>query len=177
MTTPDTAAMLVLSSPFAWAWPAPEPRPARREDAGELLTPEVALTRAHASDAHAVAYSAAAPWSRRRLSSGAAGRVEVAMRWLFVDLDAPGHLSTPAWRDDTHRRIAAVERAHPGPVFYATRGGARLLWALAEPFAITPSSSREWARKYVTIASYLRRAFGLEADAACRDWTRWRKGD
>ncbi len=168
--------MLVLPHARVLAWPAPAsmPRAARRADAGEVLTPEHALTRAHASDAHCVAYSASGTYARRRLSTAAAGRVAIEVRWLLIDLDGPDHQSTPAWRDDTHRRIQAVERVHPGAVFYATRGGMRLIWRLATPFAITAdaSSARDWSRRYVTIVGYLRRAFGLEADPACRDWTR-----
>jgi hypothetical protein len=62
---------------------------------------------------------------------------------------------------------------HPGGYYYETKGGARQVFAQAEPTVLrTQDDAAQWARDYLTAVAYMKRRFGLEADPGCADWTR-----
>ncbi len=131
-----------------------------------------ALTRAWPSDAHLQACHAPR-WRRRRLTGADVGRTPIAMQAFVVDLDAPGHAPTPAWRAEIRSR---VEKAFAtwGPGFFCTtKGGARVMWRLRDPFPIaTPADAAAWRRRYLAACAALEADFDIVADRACADWTR-----
>lgn len=165
--------VLVLPHPRCIGWP----KRLGARDLGELVAVPEALTRAFQSDAHLAAYSAqrrGKPF-RLRLTSGAIGwpHVEIAMRLLVIDVDAPEHKSSPAWRAELRGKLEALDRKHPGAFVYFTRGGARVLWRLGEPFELRePADAARWREVYRRVVRYLGERFGIEADASCADWTR-----
>lgn len=148
------------------------PRPGfSRCDRGELVALPEALTRPWSSDAHLTAYSAsrAGKPSRWRLNAEAPGEFEIVMNFLILDCDGPEHESTPEWRASFKEKASRL----PGqPFVYFTRGGARVLWKLKEPFPITsPADALEWRSRYLGACEWLQ-GFGITADRACSDWGR-----
>lgn len=164
--------MPVFASKTYRAWP-------RYDDGGRALYQSAAsaLESRYATDAHVAAYSV--PAVPRRLDGGAPGHLVdgaplgVAMAFLIIDLDGPGHQAPPAWREDVAARVDRVLAEHPGGFFYETRGGGRLVWRRASPFVITTEvDARTWKLTYWRTLLYLSRRYGLEGDPACADWTR-----
>lgn len=155
------------------------------ENRGELLPASEALSRSYVTDAHAVAYVATLrgrPWPWRLVSEavGTPG-LEIEMRWLLVDVDAPAHRSTPEWQAAMLPRVGGLRAS---PFVYFTRSGLRLVLRLAQPF---PIRSREdewrWRLVYRAWLDVLERE-GVTGDRACSDWTRlqrmsrvWRDGE
>lgn len=152
--------MLILPTPFVRSWPDHEGAPA-----GVVLPAGDALTREWPTDAHFVAYSA-----ERRLSGRAIEHGPVRVGALVLDVDGPDHGRTPEWD------AALLEKAGglPGAPFgYFTRGGARFLWRLAQPFVVADVDDAEaWARFYLLAAVEVAAVTGIVADPACSDWTR-----
>jgi hypothetical protein len=134
---------------------------------GAALTPlGLALTRRWPGcDAH----FQQARGSGQRVTSRDVGITEIVMTCIAFDLDAPGHMATPAWRAELREeKIAAALAAHPGGFFYETRGGGRLVYAI-DPLVIeTTDDAQAWPLRYGAGGELLR-AFGLECDPACCD--------
>jgi len=132
-----------------------------------------AFTRTWPSDAHFAAYSV--PGVRRRLTLDAVGGLAGGwpMVLFVVDVDGPGHKRTPEWWADEQTKIAALLAAHPGGFVYATRGGYRLVYALASPFVVRTIDDKEaWRLRYRRELLYLARRWGIVGDPACADITR-----
>ncbi|MCZ2127460.1 MAG: phage/plasmid primase, P4 family [Anaerolineales bacterium] len=132
-----------------------------------------ALARSWSSDAHFAAYSV--PGLEHRLTLDAIGRLPGGwpMVLLVVDVDGPGHKREPAWWADELPKLEALEAAHPGGFFYATRGGYRLVYRLASPVVIRTIDDKEaWRERYRRELLYLARRFAIVGDPACADITR-----
>lgn len=143
----------------------------------DVVTIGVALSRAYTTDAHFCAYET--PNGRRLTTKAIDCGKRVAMNVAVFDVDCPEvhGTSTPApdaWRAQFLEQVAELERVHPEPFVYATRGGARIVYMLAEPFVVsTQATARRWSQDYATAAAYLERRFGIDADRACKDWQRF----
>jgi hypothetical protein len=165
--------MSALVPVFAWrsanAFPAPS-----NGVAVELLTMGQALGRRWPTDAHVAGYSTEVP---RRLNNAAIGKVAISMSHLIADLDDPiaHRLGIPArdeWRESEEQKIEKLLARHPRAVVYGTTGGMRLIFECA-PFPIAkPEDSRVWWEIYGSFVRYLRREFGIIADARCKDFGR-----
>lgn len=137
---------------YARAWPG-------HED-GTESTPWVAgeaLTTKWSTDARFSGYTSS---SRRRLDTDAEGRVDITMRWLVVDIDAPKDADLRKWR------ASFGGLRLPGkPFAYWTRAGLRVMWRTDMPID-------NWSRVYTRALLALYTRHGLRCDPQCRDWTR-----
>jgi P4 family phage/plasmid primase-like protien len=132
-----------------------------------------ALTREWPTDRH---IQAIAPWSaegapRRvnvaRLTDEQLATAPVSMVIRMLDIDTPGHAArTPEW---TAELRALVEALPCKPLLYWTNGGARMLWALAEPFVIRSQADVARWKSEQLAAIRAMRAYGIEADEACKE--------
>jgi hypothetical protein len=135
-----------------------------------------ALERPYASDAHFTVY--ATP-NGRRLARGALERVCVEMNAIVFDVDCDAVHGTPApapdaWRAGFVDLVGGLGKVHPDPFVYMTRGGARIVYRPDEPIVLcTQADAQEWSRQYAVAVAYLARRFGIVADPACKDWTRF----
>lgn len=135
-----------------------------------------AMARAYTTDAHFVQYTS--PHRRRlcrqALDAGAVATINV----IVFDLDCPAvhgskEPAPDAWRAEIHDMMRELIEVHPGPFFYHTRGGCRIIYR--QPVPVTIACARDesqWSLDYVITLAYLARRFGLVCDAACLDWTR-----
>ena len=143
------------------------------------------LTTRWAGDAHFCAYSV--PRIERRLvtSPPAYERIGggVPMLVLILDLDCAaahkaqggteGVRADDAWWSVERARIARIQRAHPGGVWYRTRGGARGVYRLPRPLVVRAAADEiAWRKFYVGAAASLARRFGLVCDPSISDWPR-----
>lgn len=109
----------------------------------------------------------------------------VPMVAIYFDLDgkADGPECDPYWRTLFADAARILFGKHPG--YYAeTRGGARLVYTLSEPFWVkTPEDAAEWTAYYKGSLKYIARITSLPIlgtkagypaglDPACSDWTR-----
>jgi hypothetical protein len=129
-----------------------------------------ALMRTYRSDAHFAAYRSP---NGRRLTREAIGRVDIELGAIVFDVDGPDHTATEAWRAELRLKVQALAVEHPEPLFYETRGGARIVYFPPEPAILrSHDDARLWSQRYAVAIAYLRRRFGITADAACSDWQR-----
>ncbi len=85
----------------------------------------------------------------------------------FGDLDGPGHVATPEWREATREKLMAA-----GLAYYETRGGFRTVERLPDGCTLeTPAEAEEWSYRYRGWIAALREVFGLDLDPKCADWT------
>lgn len=85
-----------------------------------------------------------------------------------VDAHRSGAEASDEWRADFEERVADADL-----LWYHTRGGARVLAPLREPFEITaPEHAAEWRARYLAWASDVWEAHGIELDTTCADPTR-----
>ncbi len=139
-----------------------------------------AFTRSHAVDAHTVQYAATDDeHGRHRLTTAALTRgVVPSMVLQLVDVDCAaahkvGGEAGPEWRAAEAVKIARLRAEHPGVVAYDTRGGYRLVALLRAPVLITDAhAAARWRAIVARRLAWLARAYGIEGDAACVDWTR-----
>jgi hypothetical protein len=147
--------------------------------AGERVYPlsvGYAMRRSYRTDAHFVAYASATGrrLSRESLSMGAVATIGI----IAVDIDCPevhgsSEPAPPKWRAATLDIVRAIAADHGYPYYYATRGGARIIYRLPAPSWIScPSDESQWSMDYLVTLAYLRRRYGLIGDVACSDWTR-----
>lgn len=166
----------VLGWPFNETWPDGRPKLPRESDRAYVLPLSKALTRQYKKDAHFMAYATSTGY--RLKTDALAEGVSVKMGVIVLDMDCnevhgKGKPVPMDWRADVREKCLAVITAHPGPYFYETRGGARLVYRLPVPSLITDDDDRQqWRQDYATTVAYMKRTFGLEADPACSDWTR-----
>jgi hypothetical protein len=135
----------------------------------------VALTRPFSTDAHFAAY--AMPSHPYRLSSGAVGHLElpdcVCMVRAIFDIDGHQQPDVERWWSTERPKVIALRRQHPDLFVYRTRGGYRAVDLLPEPIMLCTSADVEaWRQRYLTWVAYLARGFAIQADPACKDWTR-----
>lgn len=172
--------LTTVPNPYAPGFPrAPDesgaPKPAAIADATALAQ---ALRLAWPTDRH---FQAIAPFT----VNGAPRRVNVAqltdeqlsvapvrMVARVFDVDTPNHEKrTDAWTLELVEAIAALP--HAKPLYYFTNAGARLLWALSEPFVIDSRAAyARWVREQEANIRMLREKYGIPADAACKDPSR-----
>ena len=165
----------VLRNKFVRGYPDPPgAQPGERVHTMSLAR---ALTREFTTDAHCVQYTA--PGVKRRLSRDALSNGVVAGIDVFIlDVDCPETHGSPepapeSWRADLRAKLAALYDAHPGLYYYATRGGARIVYRTPWRFSVaTTADARDWAQWYAITVAYMERRFGIVADQACADWTR-----
>jgi hypothetical protein len=180
--------LLVLPDARTRAWP-------QHVDAPEVQAVSLpdALRRAWPTDAHTAAYLAPDP-PHRLCNTDAAGAavwslgVVPRMALLVVDVDhpathednkrrkaakLPGLPAPEEWRVAERAKVDALRAQHPGVVMYETRGGYRLVAELPDPVPIDSEAAKAaWRRWYVSQLGYLSRAYAIEGDPACADWTR-----
>ncbi len=130
-----------------------------------------ALERDYSTDAHFAAYRAP---NGRRLSRHAIdelGALELAV--IVFDVDGPNHQATDEWRRELRVKVQSLATKHPGPYYYETRGGARIVYRQGEPTVLrNQADAKAWSREYAVACAYLHRTFAIEADGACSDWQR-----
>jgi hypothetical protein len=141
----------------------------------EYLEPGEVFSRRYATDAHVAAYSV--PGTPHRLTLEGLGHLAAGDGWqmvlFIVDVDGPGHHREASWWAGELEKLAALEDEHPGGFVYATRGGYRIVYRLAEPVVVRTLDDKEaWRERYQRELVYLVRAFGIVGDAACSDITR-----
>lgn len=158
----DELRLPVWRDKFACAWPEHE-----HGDAAEHLPLVDVLSAAFDTDAHFACY--AHPLARRlNVEAPAALDEPPRMVALVVDVDAHGGGATPAWREQVRR---AAERLPGEPFGYFTRGGARIVYRLDEPFPIVDDEAGEaWSRWYLRTLVELACVSTLLGDPACADW-------
>lgn len=93
---------------------------------------------------------------------------------LALDFDLPGHATwTDFFRTSTQDFLATSSRSWPilatPTVFYATRGGFRLVWALNRPVDVQGKGGLEDMIGGLIATAYIS---GLIPDHICKDWTR-----
>ncbi len=166
-------------------WPANSGEPAPPAESLELSE---ALRGRFAFDAHFAAYAPVgfrlrkcvlhqlpANYDPQNALALAGGAVQMQLACFDCDdklahaSDEPARLS---WRLEFWRNALRALARHPGAFCYDTRGGARLLWRLPQPWPMsTPAHAQEWSCYYRGWCLYLSEAFGLQVDAL-HDWTR-----
>jgi hypothetical protein len=156
---------------YAKGWP--------RHEHGErayVLPIGRALERLYSSDAHFAAYST--PNGRRLTREAVDKGIAIELNAIIFDVDcaATHGTATPApesWRQELRQRFAALAALHPGPYYYETRGGARIVYGQHEPTIIrSHDDARRWSQRYAVAVAYLARTVGIVADPACADWQR-----
>lgn len=148
-------------------WPGERPGPAEGLDLAE------ALSEAWSTDKHFQAIAPGTPCRRMnvaRLDDAALAKAPVQMVLRVLDVDMPEHAArTEAW---TAELRASMARLPIPPLVYWTTGGARLLWALAKPFAIgSRAAYARWVGEQKAAIRHLW-AYGIYADDACCDPSR-----
>jgi hypothetical protein len=155
----------VVGSKFVRAWPGSD------DAEGVILAPlPAALMHPFPTDAHFAAYSSAVG---RRLSQAAIGRTAITMGWLIFDVDTEGHAPiTAEWCAEMRLKIERVAVEHPSPFVYFTAHGCRIIWRLAQPFAIASSADAAAWRAYSLAGCDLLAGSDVMADRSCSDWSR-----
>lgn len=167
----------VLREQKVKGWPDDDGKEPRADDKAYVLPLSRALSRTYKTDAHLAQYVTP---NGRRMKTAAASQEDIAvqMHVIVFDVDCEAShgkgVATPiSWRAEVRERVLALVSAHPGAVYYDTKGGARIIYRLPIPHVITcPEDALQWKQDYAITAAYLRRVFGVEADMACADWTR-----
>jgi hypothetical protein len=165
-------AVTIFRDKFAHAWPTHEHgAPGYVFDLGRTLA------RTYTTDAHFTAYQTS---NGRRLSREALDHgVAVELGAFVFDVDCDATHGTPerppeAWRRELRNKVSALAELHPGPYFYETRGGGRIVYAQPTPTPIrTHDDAKQWSRNYAVAVAYLARVAGIIADGACSDWQRF----
>ncbi len=173
----------VLRGPRVFGWPDRIEGRASARDRTYVVPLGHALERSYTSDAHFVQYECPSDprspiWPRRLCVDVFDRGLEVAMSCIVFDVDDPEMHGSKlpardAWRAELRANMAKLHDAHPGPFYYETRGGARVVYTLPEPTILrTSADGKRWSEDYAIAAAYLERVFGIEVDRACADWTR-----
>ncbi len=114
----------------------------------------------------------------RRLNNDAIGKVPISVVYYVGDVDDPvAHLlEVPArasWREVELEKITRLRRRHPRVILYDTRGGYRIIFSCAEPFAIASAADKEaWWARYLAFRRYLFEVSSIGIDPTCKDFGR-----
>ncbi|HEY3496013.1 MAG TPA: VapE domain-containing protein [Polyangiaceae bacterium] len=153
-----------------------EPKSPGLADATAL---DVALKEAWNSDRHfqPIEPVAVAGGARRlavaRMTDEQLAMAPVKMVARVFDVDAFEDHSprTEAWTLAFVRKLEALP--HAKPLYYFTRGGARLIWRLPEPFVIDSRAAyNRWTRETECAIRMFREKYDIHADMACKDPSR-----
>ena len=130
-----------------------------------------ALSGAYGTDGHVQLAIIDGVASQPRLTKGSLARLRseghvVKMHAVFVDFDGPDHAPDEAWRADFDAHVARLPTDLAAPTLYHTRGGARLVWPLLRQL------DPEEFERFLPAVHQRIEAHGLDADRACKDWTR-----
>ena len=161
----------VLRDKYAKGWPRHE-----HGEAGYVMDLGRALELSYRTDAHFTAYKT--PNARRLVVEAIEALGAIELTTTVFDVDCPEVHGTPApvpdaWRADLRAKVRALSAAHPGAYFYETKGGARIVYAQAEPTVLrTQADAIGWRQEYAIAVAHLADAFGIIADPACADWQR-----
>ena len=119
-------------------------------------------------DAHTCAAACAS--IARRLGSAGAYAYKPKMVLFVVDVDGPDHKRTPEWDAEIQTKIRALFKAHGRGYAYATKGGARIVYALRDELVIdSPVAAQRWSDSYKSWLKQLERDFGIVGDDKCAD--------
>ncbi|HEY0986951.1 MAG TPA: hypothetical protein VGD80_07860 [Kofleriaceae bacterium] len=134
----------------------------------------VAMSTAHATDAHFAAYSA--PEVPRRLAKPEvfdALFYGVEMVLFVVDIDCPEEIDTDGWWIAERSKINCMLARHRGGYVFRTRGGYRIVYRLTAPIVLlTVRDAEDWKLRYVAWTEYLAMSYAIVGDESCKDWTR-----
>jgi hypothetical protein len=164
----------VVADKYVRGWP-----PNMQAGEGDYIPLHEVLGCTFPTDAHFGAYSR--PDVPPRLKNEALkhlGEHGVAMTLMVFDVDCAeahreGKPAPDAWFEEEVPKLAALDAAHPGCFVARSKGGYRIIYQLATPFAIRNDDDKaRWTLYYRASCAYLARAFGIVADPACADWTR-----
>lgn len=165
-----TQRVTVFRDKFSRSWPRHE-----RGTRAFVLELGDVLTRVYDTDAHFAAY--VSPNERRLGREAVDAGVHPTLGVCVFDVDCPATHGTsdPApdwWRWQLRERLRALAAAHPGPLYYETRGGARIVYRRSSFVVESAERARRWSQEYAVAVAYLERRFGIQADPACGDWQR-----
>ncbi|MGO9834947.1 MAG: hypothetical protein ACLP1X_12075 [Polyangiaceae bacterium] len=150
------------------------PKPQNNVQVALLPLSEVLTTR-YPTDAH---FQAVTSNIARRLNNDAIGKAPISVVYYVGDVDDPvAHLlDVPArasWREAELEKITRLRRKHPRVILYDTRGGYRIIFSCAEPFAICTDADREtWWARYLAFRRYVFNVSGIIVDKTCKDFGR-----
>lgn len=135
-----------------------------------------------ATDAHFTAYAptsipcADAPGGELpvRLDRGALHEgLTASMVALIGDVDDPVAHAAKQPASDAWRAVVEPQLQQSGLWWYRTRGGARVIGVLREPFAIRDrAGAEEWRARYRVWIASCKASFGFSLDGRCHDWQR-----
>lgn len=135
-----------------------------------------ALTRRYSRDAHFAQYACVdndRRLGRKALEHGFA----VKLGCIVFDVDCPATHGSPTpaperWRVELRAKVANLAVEHPAPVYYETKGGARIVYRQLETFVVAEArDAQRWTQEYEVARTYFARRFAIEVDA-CGDWPR-----
>jgi hypothetical protein len=132
-----------------------------------------ALQREFPCDAHFAAYVSGGSLATR-LTFDSIGQHPIHMTALVLDVDGPEHKPTPSWRAQQAVRVGYLlsNGRTAGGFCYQTRGGYRLVWQLAVPFAISSEAdAKAWGAAISAECDELQREHEIRADRLV-DWQR-----
>lgn len=134
---------------------------------------ETALSTEYPTDAHITGYGVPdeSAWPRLNVEATRHLPHEPQMRVVFADLDRTGHSKWPS-SEDAKAAVDTLGALFPDAAVYATGGGARLVWWLANPVPV--------GRYKAFYAGVIRRVSAalagsglpLEVDPSADQWTR-----
>lgn len=171
--------VLAFQDKYVRGWPKSDDARAVHAPIGDVLTERFS------TDLHFVPYGA--DIARRHTialfkdptHADKIGTANLRMVLFVVDVDHPQHAAQAfaapdAWWTEERGKLEALFAVHPGGFVYRTRGGYRIVYALPEPFPLRAQLDDDrWTARYKSSLRYLARRFGIVADEACADWTRF----
>ena len=165
------ARVTVMRDKYVKGWP--------RHEHGDRAWPmdlSRALKLGYSTDAHFTAYQS--PNDRRLVREAIEQLDGIEMTAAVFDVDCPETHGTPepapeVWRLALRAKMRGLAEAHAGGYCYETKGGARIVYTLGEPFILrSQNDAAEWSQRYAVAVAYLARRFEIVADPACNDWQR-----
>ena len=170
---PGSVKVTLVPDKFTRAYPTqPGKEPGGDVQEVDLLE---ALQATHANTPYISAYTRPGADVPRRLKKAAASEGGIECQAVLIDVDCPAREGKEQiWNTDKHRAWCDRELSRwkdgvgilSNAGFYTTGGGYRLVWQLSR--ALEPL---QYERLLLAVQADLLN-LGVEADAACKDWTR-----
>ncbi len=171
----------VFRTKFLRSWPddaAPANRKLRSMDMNHtsVMPLSRALADSWTTDAHFAAY--ATPNGYRMNVAALREEIQLRIDVLVLDMDCgevhgQGKAVPDSWRADIRNKMLAMRAAHPGGMYYETKGGSRIVYRQPVPYFLScEEDAADWRRDYAITCAYLKRMFDIDADPSCADWTR-----